>query len=176
MKERILTPAEIKRLADAGIEYPWSPWQSLQLLDRLDSLTAQVERAAELLEGPIVDQLFDDEDAAEEHAHRVLPIAAKLRSAVKGIQRQPRCDHDWQAPPNGKGASVCAKCDQRAPATFKCSSTLTFEFPDEDAANDFKSWLCDGGGEQSFWCDDKRFVHFDYFHGSVVPCEWRESE
>jgi ribonucleoside-diphosphate reductase alpha chain len=31
--ERILTPREIKRLADAGVEYPWTPFQSLRLLD-----------------------------------------------------------------------------------------------------------------------------------------------
>jgi hypothetical protein len=86
-----------------------------------------------------------------------------------------RCDHDWQPPPDGHGASICAKCKRRAPEAFHTGSTLTFEFPDEEAANDFKTWLCDGGGEQQFWGDQERFVHFDYFQGSVVPCEWRES-
>ncbi len=126
MKERTLSQSEIQRLADAGITYPWTPWQMLKLLDQLD--------------------------------------------AARGDQ----CDHDWQAPLDGTGASVCTKCKRRAPETFETGATLTFKFPDEEAANDFKSWLCDGGGEQSFWCDHKRFVHFDYFQGSVVPCEWRE--
>lgn len=130
MKERTLTQDEIKRLADAGIKYPWSPWQSLELLDKI--------------------------------AERVVATE--------------RCDHNWQAPPDGQGPSVCSKCECRAPDAFKPGATLTFEFPDEDAADDFKTWLCDGGGEQQFWCDRKRFVHFDWFQGSIVPCEWRESE
>jgi len=46
MKERTLTSAEIDRLAAAGVKYPWTPWQSLQLLDQLDAAKKTVRAAA----------------------------------------------------------------------------------------------------------------------------------
>jgi hypothetical protein len=111
------------------------------------------------------------------------PIRAELdnlKAEMDELRRElavntPRCDHDWQPPPGGRGASICTKCKQHAVETFRTSSTLTFEFPDVEAANDFKTWLCNSG-EQQYWNDAERFVDFDYFQGSVVPCEWRKSD
>lgn len=36
--------AALKRLKAAGITYPWSPWQCLTLLDRIDAGKRRLER------------------------------------------------------------------------------------------------------------------------------------
>ena len=59
-------------------------------------------------------------------------------------------------------------------------NTLTFEFDNEEALNQFKSWLC-GQGEQDYWtyqeCREQEKdgpitgVKFDYFNGAVIKVE-----
>lgn len=44
MSEKTLTNAEVKRLRDNGITYPWTAWQSLKLLDRIDKQKAVADR------------------------------------------------------------------------------------------------------------------------------------
>ena len=51
---------------------------------------------------------------------------------------------------------------------------LTFRFPSVEYAAAFKSWMCDGGGEQDFWvvCDNDGVppVEFNYHDpgGSII--------
>jgi hypothetical protein len=40
--ERTLTQAEIERLKKRGIQYPWSPWDVLALLDRIEDTKRKV--------------------------------------------------------------------------------------------------------------------------------------
>lgn len=75
------------------------------------------------------------------------------------------CTHDWTD--GGERGSFCTKCDKYASDLFnRHGLTLTFHFPTVALASDFKSWLCDGGGEQQWG------GQFDFHHGPNVYLEY----
>lgn len=75
------------------------------------------------------------------------------------------CDHSWTD--GGERGSFCIKCDKYASDLFNNHGlTLTFHFPNVIIAGDFKTWLCDGGGEQQWG------GQFDFHQGSNVYLEY----
>lgn len=64
--------------------------------------------------------------------------------------------------------------------TFKFEGNkLIFEFDSSEAANFFKTWLCEGG-EQDFWVWEEQHMgtitNFDYWAGSTIQASTSESE
>lgn len=47
--EKTLTREQLKRLASHGVAYPWTPWQSLDLIDRLEDTQQERDVLFELL-------------------------------------------------------------------------------------------------------------------------------
>jgi hypothetical protein len=41
---------------------------------------------------------------------------------------------------------------------------LKIEFPSQEHLDEFTAWLCDGGGEQSYWYGEGPLVDFIYHH------------
>ena len=82
--------------------------------------------------------------------------------------KEKKCNHLWYG--NSNKGSYCGNCNKYASDLFIAEGTsITIYFPDNDAAMEWKSWMCDGGGEQhAFEYDEDYWYEWDYHQGKDV--------
>jgi hypothetical protein len=83
------------------------------------------------------------------------------------------CNHEWET--STDQGSVCKLCKRTASECFEPTyKVLSFKFDSVDDAANFKAWLSDGGGEQSFNAGDEQY-DLDYFQGDLITVKKMES-
>lgn len=84
------------------------------------------------------------------------------------------CKHEWGEKDDPNIPAPCVKCEQTPIEAFMPrGATITIEFPSKEHAAAFKSFMCDGSGEQNLWeifeMNGQQGMGFDWHQGDLVP-------